>query len=97
MYNTDEEFCNLKDERKQKSKEKHTNKEKDKEKDANKEKYKENATTNGSEEECGNLSDVSTHYMDSDEERMACNDTDEDEQSYPVFNHETEIKDPKFQ
>lgn len=97
MYKTDKEFCNLKDGRKQKSKEKPANKEKDKEKDANKEKDKEKATTNGSEEEDGNLSDVSTHYMDSDEERMACNNTDEDEQSYPVFNHETKIKDPKFQ
>lgn len=50
-----------------------------------------------SADEGGDVSDVSTHYASSDEERMASNSSDEEDISFPIFNHKTEMKNPKFQ
>lgn len=51
----------------------------------------------GSDNDEGYASDISRHYIDNDEEKMACNSTDEEEISYPMFNFKTDMKEPKFQ
>lgn len=51
-----------------------------------------------SDNEEGHASDISSHYVDSNEKMMVCNNTDgEDEISYSVFNVKTDMKEPKFQ
>ena len=76
------------------------------EKDAEKVPHKENDTAeqkwtdekSDSGDAGGNASDASTHYASSDEERMASNSTDDEEEvTFPVFNHNTEMNDPQFQ
>lgn len=108
MDSTDEEVCEYKTERVLKRKNKEISKQKEKGKDKDKAKQKQKANDAGhaekepekdivSDDEWGFASDVSSHYAGSDEERMAGNSTDEDEVSYPAFDHNTEMGDPKFQ
>lgn len=89
----------IKDKCKQPMKEK--NKGKDKQEAHNEEGRstlnEEDNDNHGGDHEDGYASDISSHCYDSDEERMACNSTDEDEIDYPVFNPKTEMKELKFQ
>ncbi|KAL8105285.1 hypothetical protein AgCh_029177 [Apium graveolens] len=106
MDSIDDEVCNHKNLRDKKKKEKAKGKGKKKaknrvniyeqsaEKEIVPEKDKLEDNKSYSEDEEGNVSDASTNYASSDEERMACNLTNEEKVIFPVFNPITDMKDP---
>ncbi|KAL8095676.1 hypothetical protein AgCh_036896 [Apium graveolens] len=77
-------------------KDKDTGKKEDKstKKNNNEDTSKEKPDISSAEEE-GYASDVSSQYAESDEKMMACNSSDDEEISYPVFNFLTDMKEPK--